>query len=147
MRALIQRVKEAHATVDQKVIGKINQGILLLLGIHKDDDESKIPYLVEKVAALRIFEDSAGKMDLSLDDIGGKLLIVSQFTLYGECEKGRRPSFINTMKSSDACFLYESFVQKAKEKIGESRVETGSFGAEMQIHLVNDGPVTFLLSR
>ncbi|NRA90656.1 MAG: D-tyrosyl-tRNA(Tyr) deacylase [Simkaniaceae bacterium] len=147
MRALIQRVKEAHATVDQKVIGKINQGILLLLGIHKDDDESKIPYLVEKVAALRIFEDSAGKMDLSLDDIGGKLLIVSQFTLYGECEKGRRPSFINTMKSSDACFLYESFVRKAKEKIGESRVETGSFGAEMQIHLVNDGPVTFLLSR
>jgi len=91
MRALIQRVKEAHVTVDQKVIGKINQGILLLLGIHKDDDESKIPYLVEKVVALRIFEDSAGKMNLSLDDIGGKLLIVSQFTLYGECKKGRRP--------------------------------------------------------
>ena len=147
MRALIQRVKEAKVTVDDQVIGVIGPGLLLFLGLHKEDDESKIPWLVEKVVNLRIFEDDAGKMNLSLKDKEGKLLIVSQFTLYGNCDAGRRPSFIETMPPDQAEKLYESFIAKGKELLGEENIATGKFGAEMAVSLVNDGPVTFLISR
>ena len=147
MRTLIQRVKEAKVTVDGQVVGAIDGGLLLFLGIHKEDGESKIPWLVEKVINLRIFEDDAGKMNLSLKDVGGKLLIVSQFTLYGNCEGGRRPSFIETMPPETAEKLYESFIAKGVELLGEENIATGKFGAEMAVQLINDGPVTFLISR
>ena len=147
MRALIQRVKEAKVTVKGDLVGAIEQGILLFLGIHKDDDEGKIPWLVEKVVHLRIFEDDQGKMNRSLIDVEGGLLVVSQFTLYGNCEQGRRPSFIETMPPDQAEKIYEQFVMKGRELLGEDRVATGKFGAEMAVSLINDGPVTFLLTR
>lgn len=147
MRALIQRVKKAKVTVNDEIVGAIEQGILLFLGIHKDDEGSKIPWLAEKVVNLRIFEDEAGKMNRSLVDVGGGLLVVSQFTLYGNCEQGRRPSFIETMPPDQAEKYYEAFVAKGRELLGEGRVTTGQFGAEMAVDLINDGPVTFLLSR
>ena len=147
MRVLIQRVKEARVTVEGEVVGEINGGLLLFLGIHKDDDEGKIPWLAEKVVNLRIFEDDAGKMNRSVKDVEGKILIVSQFTLYGDCETGRRPSFTESMPSLHSEVLYRNYVKKVQELIGVSRVQTGSFGSHMEIHLLNDGPVTFLLSR
>lgn len=147
MRALIQRVKEAKVTVKGDLVGAIEQGILLFLGIHKDDDEGKIPWLVEKVVHLRIFEDDQGKMNRSLIDVEGGLLVVSQFTLYGNCEQGRRPSFIETMPPDQAEKIYEQFVMKGRDLLGEDRVATGKFGAEMAVSLINDGPVTFLLTR
>lgn len=147
MRALIQRVKEAKVTVNGLVIGQIGPGLLLFLGIHKEDEESNIPWLIEKVINLRIFEDETGKMNLSLKDVGGKLLIVSQFTLYGNCNAGRRPSFIETMPPERAEKLYEAFVAKGQELLGEDNIATGKFGAEMAVSLTNDGPVTFLISR
>lgn len=146
MRVLIQRVKKAKVTVNDEIVGAIEQGILLFLGVHKDDESSKILRLVEKVVNLRIFEDEAGKMNRSLVDVGGGLLVVSQFTLYGNCDQGRRPSFIETMPPDQAEKLYEAFVAKGRELLGEERVATGQFGAEMAVELINDGPVTFLLS-
>ena len=112
MRALIQRVKEAKVTVENKTVGSIDHGLLLFLGIHKDDDASKISWLVEKVINLRIFEDEQGKMNLSLKEVDGKLLIVSQFTLYGDCNTGRRPSFTETMPPDQAEKIYEEFIAK-----------------------------------
>lgn len=147
MRVLIQRVNEAHVTVDDQVVGKIGKGLLLLFGVHKDDDEGKISWLADKVVGLRIFEDEKGKMNRSVEDVGGKLLVVSQFTLYGDCETGRRPSFTNTMNAQYARAYYESFLESLRNRIGAEAVQTGTFGAYMQVHLVNDGPVTFLLSR
>lgn len=147
MRALVQRVKQAKVTVSNEVIGVIDHGILLFLGIHKEDDEGKIPWIAERVVHLRMFEDEAGKMHHSLLDVGGGLLVVSQFTLYGSCEQGRRPSFIETMPPEGARMLYEAFVRKGQELLGEDRVATGQFGAEMAVELINDGPVTFLLER
>jgi D-tyrosyl-tRNA(Tyr) deacylase len=147
MRACIQRVKEAKVTVKGNIVGAIEKGILLFLGIHKDDDAGKIPWLVEKVVHLRIFGDDEGKMNRSLIDVGGGLLVVSQFTLYGNCEQGRRPSFIETMPPDQAEKIYEAFVKKGRELLGEKQVATGQFGAEMEVTLINDGPVTFLISR
>ncbi|MDN3509029.1 MAG: D-aminoacyl-tRNA deacylase [Candidatus Neptunochlamydia sp.] len=147
MRALIQRVKEAKVTVKNEIIGSIDQGLLLFLGIHKDDDASKIFWLVEKVINLRIFEDKQGKMNRSLQDVAGKLLIVSQFTLYGDCNAGRRPSFTETMPPDQAEKIYEGFIARGKELLGEMNIATGKFGAEMAVSLVNDGPVTFLITR
>lgn len=143
MRLLVQRVKEANVAVDGKTIGEIKQGILALLGIHKDDTLEKIPYLVQKLINLRIFTDENDKMNRSLLDIKGEVLIVSQFTLYGNCKDGRRPEFTEAAAPELARDLYEKFV-KAVEKEGV-RVQTGSFGAYMQVSLVNDGPVTLLI--
>ena len=147
MRAVIQRVKEANVSVDGEVIGAIGPGLLLFLGIHKEDDESKISWFIEKVVNLRIFEDDEGKMNRSLKETEGKLLIVSQFTLYGNCDAGRRPSFIETMLPEQAEKFYEAFITKGKEFLGAENVATGKFGAKMAVSLVNNGPVTFLISR
>lgn len=147
MRVLIQRVKEARVTVEEKIVGEISGGLLLFLGIHKGDHEEKIPWLVDKVVNMRIFEDNEGKMSRSVIDTQGRILLVSQFTLYGDCGKGRRPSFTETMAPPQACLYYESFSAQLRDKMGADAVEMGSFGSHMEVHLVNDGPVTFLLSR
>jgi len=147
MRVLIQRVKEARVTVEEKVVGEISGGLLLFLGIHKDDREEKIPWLVDKIVNMRIFEDDQGKMNRSIIDAQERILVVSQFTLYGDCEKGRRPSFTETMPPTQARLYYESFAAQLRDKMGADAVEMGSFGSHMEVHLVNNGPVTFLLSR
>ncbi len=143
MRAVIQRVKSASVTVDNEIIGKIGKGILVLLGISVNDLEKDALYLLEKTLNLRIFEDSEDKMNLSLLDISGELLVVSQFTLYGDTRKGRRPSFIEAAPPEKANALYEYFVSAAKQKL--LQVETGKFQAMMDVELINDGPVTILL--
>lgn len=143
MRAVIQRVKEARVEVEGETIGRIGGGILLLLGVGKDDSENDVEYLAEKVLGLRIFEDTAGRMNLSIVDVKGEVLIVSQFTLYGDCRKGRRPSFDEAAPPEIAENLYGLFGQKIKEK--GIKVETGRFRALMDVHLINSGPVTILL--
>lgn len=143
MRALIQRVIRAQVGVEQEIIGRIDRGILLLLGAATDDTEQDIDYLLEKTLNLRIFSDENDKMNLSLLDIGGELLVVSQFTLYGDARKGRRPSFVQAMEPIEAKRLYEEFIARARAR--GVVVQTGKFGAMMQIELVNDGPVTLML--
>jgi D-tyrosyl-tRNA(Tyr) deacylase len=143
MRAVVQRVSRASVTADDVIIGEVGRGVVVLLGVSKTDDESDADYLVEKIAGLRIFEDADDKMNLSLIDIGGGLLVVSQFTLYGDTRRGRRPSFIEAAPPEDANRLYEYFVRKSKVIIGS--VQTGRFRAMMEIELVNYGPVTILL--
>lgn len=145
MRALIQRVKETQVTVEGNVVGKIGEGLLVFLGVHAEDAEDMIPWLVEKVIHLRIFEDEAGKMNRSVKDIGGEVLVVSQFTLYGNCSAGRRPSFTETMPPDRAKEMYQAFVGRVKELLG--KVETGEFGALMEISLLNHGPATFLIEK
>src|SRR5687767_6946493 len=143
MRAVLQRVTRASARADDQVLGEIDSGLVVLLGVTHDDAESDIDYLVGKIAALRIFDDADGRMNLSVTEVGGAMLIVSQFTLYGDTRRGRRPSWIEAAPPPKAELLYESFVSRARESV--ARVETGSFGSMMQIELVNDGPVTILL--
>lgn len=143
MRAVLQRVARACVRVDGKTIGEIDRGILVLLGVGKDDDEQDAKYLVEKIIGLRIFEDEEGKMNLSLLESNGSLLVVSQFTLYGDARKGKRPSYSDAALPETANKLYEFFVSEARKQVG--KVETGSFGAMMNVELVNDGPVTILL--
>ncbi len=143
MRVIIQRVKTAKVEVEQKVISQINQGILVLFGCHKDDKENKIDHLVDKIVNMRIFSDETDKMNLSLKDISGDILVVSQFTLLADTKKGRRPSFINSMEPKRANEFYKKFISKLKEHI--ANVQTGIFGAKMQVSLINDGPVTFIL--
>ena len=143
MKAVIQRVIEAKVDVDGTTIGTIDKGIVLFLGIHRDDGEKELEWLLNKSLSLRIFEDEQGKMNLSLQDIGGEMLIISQFTLYGDCRKGRRPGFSDAAPAQIAKPLYERFVEKAKGT--GIVVGTGIFGADMKISLVNDGPVTMLL--
>lgn len=145
MRLLIQRVKEASVEVDGKRVGAINRGLLTFLGLHKEDSKEQIPWLVNKLATLRIFEDDAGKMNKSVKDIDGEILVVSQFTLYGNCMNGRRPDFIASMGGEEAKSLYDSFVEEVKRTMGS--VESGIFGAYMQVHLINDGPATFMLEK
>lgn len=143
MKAVVQRVKEAKVTVDHKVVGEINQGLVILLGIHHDDTEKDIDTIINKLIHLRIFPDEEDKMNLSLKDIDGSVLSISQFTLYGDVRKGRRPSFTNAANPSIAEKLYNTFNDRLqKEGI---HVETGSFGAMMDVHLINDGPVTFVI--
>ena len=142
MRVVIQRVKQARVEVDGQVTGAIGPGLLVLLGIAKADSERDAEYLAEKVLHLRIFPDSDGKMNLNVAEAGGSLLVVSQFTLYGDCRKGRRPSFDLAASPQQAARLYEYFVNTAR-KSGVP-VETGVFQASMQVHLVNDGPVTII---
>ena len=143
MRAVIQRVSRAKVTVENEITGEIGKGILVLLGISRDDSEKEVVYLLEKILNLRIFEDADGKMNFSLLDIKGELLVVSQFTLYGDARKGRRPSYIEAAAPEKADILYNFFVSEAKRQI--SKVETGKFQAMMDVELVNDGPVTILL--
>ncbi len=145
MRALVQRVKEAQVVVEGKVIGKIGKGVLVFLGVAKGDTEAAAAWLAKKICHLRIFEDETGKLNLSLNDIGGSALIVSQFTLYGDCKKGRRPSFDKAASPAEAKVLYEKFIELVKAQ-GIS-VATGQFGAFMQVYLINDGPVTLLLEK
>lgn len=143
MRAVIQRVSHAKVTVGQKITGEIGKGILVLLGVAVDDAEKDALYLVEKTLNLRIFEGAEDKMNLSLHDIAGEMLVVSQFTLCGDARKGRRPSFIAAAPPEKANQLYEFFVSEARKQI--SKVETGKFQALMDVELINDGPVTILL--
>lgn len=143
MRAVVQRVKEAQVTVEGKVVGKINHGLMILLGITHDDTEKDIEAIVNKLVHLRIFEDEVDKMNLSLIDVQGSVLSVSQFTLYGDIRKGRRPSFTNAAKPEYAEKLYELFNEKIRSF--NIRVETGSFGAMMDVSLINDGPVTIVI--
>lgn len=143
MKALIQRVTGAHVKMDDQVISEIGKGMLVFLGIEKGDTKSDLEYMAKKVSLLRIFEDQGGKMNLSLHDIGGSVLVVSQFTLAANCRKGNRPSFENAETPERAQRLYEDFIQELKKK--EIKTEAGSFGAYMRISLINDGPVTIFL--
>jgi D-tyrosyl-tRNA(Tyr) deacylase len=143
MRAVIQRVKSAQVCVDGRVTGNIEQGLLVLLGVGKGDGESDLSFLTSKIPELRIFEDASGKFNLSLREIGGEMLVVSQFTLYGDCRKGRRPSFTDAEDPTQAKNLYERFISRLKEQ--GIPVQTGEFQAKMEVHLINDGPVTLLL--
>jgi D-tyrosyl-tRNA(Tyr) deacylase len=143
MRAVVQRVTEASVTVDDKAVGKIAGGLLILLGIRTDDGQVDADYLADKIANLRIFEDSDEKMNHSLLDTGGAALIISQFTLYGDARKGRRPSFTEAAGGEPAKALYEAVCNKVAS-LGVP-VKQGVFGAEMKVHLINDGPVTILL--
>ncbi len=143
MRAVVQRVSRAKVTVDDKLIGEIGVGLLVLLGVTHADDNMDADYLIEKIVNMRIFEDADGKMNLSLADIDGELLVVSQFTLYGDTRRGRRPSFIKAAGGDDALRWYKYFVVKARESL--KHVATGEFGAMMDVELVNDGPVTIIL--
>jgi D-aminoacyl-tRNA deacylase len=143
LRAVIQRVKRAKVLVNNNIVGKIDSGLLIFLGIGQKDDESDADYLVEKIVNLRIFEDEENKMNFSTLDLNKEVLVISQFTLYGDCRKGKRPGFISAAKPEEANNLYEYFIKKVS-KLG-LRVETGIFQKIMEVELVNDGPVTFLL--
>ncbi len=143
MRAVIQRVSHASVEVDGEICGKIGKGYLILLGVADGDSDADLKYIADKTVNLRIFEDENGKMNKSIADIGGEILVVSQFTLYGDCRKGRRPSFDSAMKPEAANKMYEEFVEYIKGN--GLRVETGRFGADMKVELLNDGPVTMLL--
>lgn len=143
MRAVVQRVSSASVEVDENIVGKIKNGLLVLLGVSENDGLSDVEYLVDKIVNLRIFEDENDKMNLSMLDLRYELLIVSQFTLYGDCRKGRRPNFMEAARPEMAQELYEMFALKCGE-FG-IRVETGVFGAHMNVSLVNDGPVTIIL--
>ncbi len=143
MRAVLQRVSSAKVTVDGETTGEIGAGILILLGVGKDDVEADASYLVEKIVKLRIFDDEDGKMNRSVIDIEGRLLVVSQFTLYADARKGRRPSYIGAASPDEAERLYNFFVEESRKLV--SSVETGRFQAMMDVELVNDGPVTIIL--
>lgn len=143
MRAVIQRVTSASVSVDGSVIGAIDGGLLALLGVGANDNERDCEKLAQKLINLRIFADENGKTNLSIKDVGGSLLIISQFTLYADCHKGNRPSFINAKEPAEANRLYEFFCELCKREI--PRVEQGSFGADMRVELVNDGPFTIVL--
>lgn len=146
MRAVIQRVSSASVTVNERIIGKINQGLLVLLGIHITDTKEKLDWMVSKIARLRIFEDEEGKMNRSVQDVEGSILVVSQFTLYGDAKKGTRPSFIEAAPPTLAIPLYEKCIDLLRNE-HNLRVETGEFGAMMKVELINDGPVTIILEK
>lgn len=143
MRAVLQRVKEASVSVDEDIIGSINKGIMVLLGVSENDTMEDAQKMLNKIIQLRIFEDDNNKTNLSLKDVAGQLLVISQFTLYADCHKGNRPSFINAGNPKLANELYEYFIELAKEQ--NLVVESGSFGADMKVSLCNDGPFTIVL--
>ncbi len=143
MRAVVQRVKSASVSVGDEIVGEIGAGLLVLAAVAPDDDESDVSYIAEKIVNLRIFSDNNGKMNLSVSDIGGGVLAVSQFTLFGDCRKGRRPNFSGSCEPVKAKHLYERLVLAIREKGFD--VQEGVFGADMDVQLVNDGPVTLLL--
>lgn len=145
MRAVIQRVTRSRVVVGDEVVGEIGRGLLILLGVAKNDGPEQVQWLADKIVGLRIFEDDAGKMNRSLADVDGAALVVSQFTLFGDCSKGRRPSFIDAAPPEIAIPVYESFINAIKAQ--GIPTATGRFGAMMQVELVNDGPVTLILER
>jgi D-tyrosyl-tRNA(Tyr) deacylase len=145
MRVLVQRVSRAEVRVAANVIGRIDQGFVLLVGFTHSDGDDQLEWMVDKVVGLRVFSDDDGKMNRSIGDVGGAMLVVSQFTLYGDAVKGRRPSFIDAARPEQAIPLYERFVAALRER--GVRAETGEFGANMEVELVNDGPVTLWLER
>ena len=142
MRAVVQRVDRASVTIDGNVNGKIEKGFMVLIGIDEKDEQKDLDYICDKLMGLRIFEDEEGKMNRSIIDAGGSILLISQFTLYGDARKGKRPSFIRAARPEKAIPLYEAAIAKLSEKV---HVKTGIYGAEMKVELVNDGPVTILL--
>lgn len=143
MRAVVQRVLSSNVKVGGEIVGSINKGYNVLIGIGKDDTEDDLKYIKDKIINLRIFEDKEDKMNLSLKDVNGELLLISQFTLYGDCRKGRRPNFMNALGGEEAKNLFNKFVGMCKEE--EIKVETGVFGAHMEVTIVNDGPVTMMI--
>ncbi|MEG0773221.1 D-aminoacyl-tRNA deacylase [Clostridium sp.] len=143
MRAVVQRVKASRVEVDNKVIGEIGLGLNVLIGISKEDTKEDIDYIVRKITGMRIFEDESGKMNYSLGEVNGELLLISQFTLYGDCRKGKRPDFMKAQGGEAAEELYNELVKAFKAEV--KKVETGEFGADMQVYIQNDGPVTLLL--
>lgn len=143
MKFVIQRVAHADVVVDGNELGKIGKGFMVLIGVSKEDDKVIADKMVDKMIKLRIFEDENGKTNLSLDDVGGELLLISQFTLYANCKKGNRPSFIDAGAPDEADALYEYIIEKCKERVNV--VERGEFGADMKVSLLNDGPFTILL--
>ncbi len=145
MRIVVQRVKYASVRVDGQIAASIQKGMLTLVGIHRNDTQESARILAQKSAELRIFEDSQGKMNLSLQEVGGEMLVVSQFTLYGDCRKGKRPSFSDAASPAQAKELYEQFIKGLREHL--PAVETGIFGAAMEGELLNDGPVTLILEK
>ena len=146
MRLVVQRVKYASVEVDKKVVGKIDEGFLVLIGVAPEDTTENADYLVKKLTNLRVFRDENDKMNLSIKDIDGELLLISQFTLYADCSQGNRPSFTNAAKPDKANELYEYFIDKCKKE-NIKKVETGIFGADMKVELLNNGPVTILLEK
>ena len=144
MKIVAQRVTTASVEVDKKIVGKIDNGLMLLVSFTEGDDSTNIDYMVKKVLGLRIFDDEFGVMNLSVKDVGGSILSLSQFTLYADTKKGTRPSYINALNGEKAVKLYDMFNEKLKEQI---KVETGIFGSEMKVSLVNDGPVTIILEK
>ncbi len=146
MRVVLQRVSRAEVRIDGRVAGRIGRGHVLLVGFKKGDGSAQIDWMADKVLGLRVFGDAEGKMNLSLEEVGGDLLVVSQFTLYGDTSKGRRPSFVAAAHPDVAIPLYEEFVRTLRAKTSRT-VETGEFGAMMDVDLVNDGPVTLVLER
>lgn len=145
MKIVVQRVKNASVTIDEKIHGQINKGFLVLLGITTSDTISDVDYLVKKVCNLRVFNDENDKMNLGLKDINGSLLIISQFTLYGDCSHGNRPSFIEAARPEEAIPLYEYFCDECAKKGFE--IQKGIFGADMKVQLLNDGPVTIIIEK
>ncbi len=143
MRAVIQRVKKASVTVEKELVGSINLGFLVLLGIEEDDSEEDLAYITKKIHGLRVFEDDEEKMNLNLQDVGGEILLISQFTLYGNTRKGNRPSFVRSARPEKAQPMYEKMAEDLKN-LGH-RVETGIFGASMEVELINSGPVTIMM--
>ena len=142
MKVLVQRSKESKVTIDGKINGKIDKGYVLLVGFTQGDDENIIDKMIQKIINLRIFEDDNGKMNLSIQDINGSILSISQFTLYANCKEGRRPSFVGAMNPNEATILYDKFNKKLSEIIN---TQTGIFGADMKVEIYNDGPVTIML--
>ncbi len=145
MRVLLQRVSSASVSVNSERVGAIERGYVLLVGFTHGDTEATLEWMAEKIIGLRLFSDAEGKMNLALNEVGGAMLVVSQFTLYGDAQKGRRPSFIDAARPELAIPLYERFVALLRER--QVRVATGEFGAHMEVALVNDGPVTLMLER
>nr|WP_248628506.1 D-aminoacyl-tRNA deacylase [Enterococcus cecorum] len=143
MRAVIQRVSQAKVVVDENTVGQINRGFMILLGVHEQDTQADVDYLVGKISKLRVFEDEQQKMNRSIIDVGGEILSISQFTLFADTKKGNRPSFVQAAKPDTAIPLYEAFNEGLRQ-VGIP-VETGIFGADMKCHLVNDGPVTIII--
>ncbi|MFC4306200.1 D-aminoacyl-tRNA deacylase [Cohnella boryungensis] len=143
MKVVVQRVSEARVVVEKQVVGEIGRGLMLLVGVGQEDTEQDLVWMADKLAGLRIFEDDSGKMNLSVEDVQGAVLSVSQFTLYGDCRKGRRPNFMGAARPETAEAFYEQFNDRLR--VRGLRVETGRFGAMMDVSLVNDGPVTLIL--